>query len=245
MDLSQAISWDIISVIGKGGSCTVFKARIKSSTQNIPTLDGDDENNYIAIKQVDIETMNKNQIEAIQAEIDIMKHLSHPNIVQYYFNKQEVMSHRINILMEYALYGSIRQFYHKQGKLNTYEIVYCLHAILAGLAYLHDNGFAHRDIKAANCLLFHPGVVKLADFGASKKFESESIVSGLKGTPNWMAPEVSILIIYLLIFKINALYQFAGNQRNTNDQRLDESRCLELRMHGSRNANWQGSLCRV
>eukprot|EP01035_Chromulina_nebulosa_P018706 gene18706-24465_t len=34
------------------------------------------------------------------------------------------------------------------------------------------------------------GVVKLADFGASKKYESESIVSGLKGTPNWMAPEV-------------------------------------------------------
>lgn len=168
MDLSQAISWDIISIIGKGGSCTVFKARIKTSTQNTLPSEDDDANNYIAIKQVDIETMNKNQIEAIQAEIDIMKHLSHPNIVQYYFNKQETTNHRINILMEYAQYGSIRQFYHKHGKLSTHEIIYCLRAILAGLSYLHENGFAHRDIKAANCLLFHPGIVKLADFGASK-----------------------------------------------------------------------------
>lgn len=192
MDLSQAISWDIISVIGKGGSCTVYKAKIKTTTQTNfpPTENSADE--YIAIKQIDIETMNKNQIDAIQAEIEIMKHLSHPNIVQYYFNKQEAYNHRINILMEYAQYGSIRQFYHKNGKLSTYEIIYCLKSILAGLAYLHENGFAHRDIKAANCLLFHPGVVKLADFGASKKFESESIVSGLKGTPNWMAPEVSL-----------------------------------------------------
>eukprot|EP01034_Spumella_vulgaris_P022489 gene22489-28617_t len=34
------------------------------------------------------------------------------------------------------------------------------------------------------------GAIKLADFGASKRIESESIVSGLKGTPHWMAPEV-------------------------------------------------------
>ena len=34
------------------------------------------------------------------------------------------------------------------------------------------------------------GVIKLGDFGASKRFESDSVVSGLKGTPHWMAPEV-------------------------------------------------------
>lgn len=34
------------------------------------------------------------------------------------------------------------------------------------------------------------GAVKLADFGTSKPMDQDSIVSGLKGTPNWMAPEV-------------------------------------------------------
>jgi serine/threonine protein kinase len=85
----------------------------------------------------------------------------------------------------------VRQFYYKFGRLSEIESAYCLKQILNGLNYLHSNGFAHRDIKCANCLLFDNGVVKLADFGASKRFESESIVSGLKGTPNWMAPEVS------------------------------------------------------
>ena len=39
-------------------------------------------------------------------------------------------------------------------------------------------------------LLTSDGVLKLADFGASKKIENESLVSCLKGTPHWMAPEV-------------------------------------------------------
>lgn len=32
--------------------------------------------------------------------------------------------------------------------------------------------------------------MKLADFGTSKTMDQDSVASGLKGTPNWMAPEV-------------------------------------------------------
>lgn len=39
-------------------------------------------------------------------------------------------------------------------------------------------------------LLSKAGAVKLADFGTSKPMDQDSVVSGLKGTPNWMAPEV-------------------------------------------------------
>lgn len=59
--------------------------------------------------------------------------------------------------------------------------------ILQGLVYLHHKGIIHRDIKGANIIVDTKGVCKLADFGCSIIGKSSY---SLKGTPNWMAPEV-------------------------------------------------------
>ena len=110
---------------------------------------------------------------------------------------------KVFILLEFAEFGSLRQYYQKNGNLSENQTTFCLTQILSGLSYLHSKGIAHRDIKCANCLLSSENVVKLADFGASKKFESASIVSGLKGTPHWMAPEVLSLYFTMKKNKIN------------------------------------------
>lgn len=233
IDDKTSFSWELVSVVGKGGSSTVYKAAVQPlqpsavhssiSTTSIAsattpvtapnTYPPNSPNTslhsltpkspqstactnaapvtYVAVKEIDLDALNQNQLEAIQSEINNMRSLHHLHIVNY-FGMQQRYS-RVYIFMEYAMYGSLRQFYLKYGKLNEFETFYCLKQILLGLQYLHANGFAHRDIKCANCLLFDAGTVKLADFGASKRFESESIVSGLKGTPHWMAPEVSTI----------------------------------------------------
>eukprot|EP01035_Chromulina_nebulosa_P030569 gene30569-40622_t len=170
-------AWENLMVVGKGGSSTVYKAYLKEKKEY-----------FIAVKQIETDGLQKGQINGIKAEIETLQSLCHPNIVSYLGAHQR--PNRIYILLEYADGGSLRQYYQKHGCLDAFQTAFCLQQILTGLNYLHSNGLAHRDIKCANCLLTIKGNVKLADFGASKRFESDSIVSGLKGTPHWMAPEV-------------------------------------------------------
>ncbi len=165
-----------LKVVGKGGSSTVYKG-VLTNTQH-----------YVAIKQIDTDGLSKDQIMNIRQEIDTIKDLSHDHIVSYLGTR--TIPSKIMIFLEYADRGSLRQFYQRRGKLTEPQAANCTRQILKGLSYLHDNGIAHRDVKCANCLLTKGGVIKLGDFGASKRFESDSVVSGLKGTPHWMAPEV-------------------------------------------------------
>jgi len=165
-----------LKVVGKGGSATVYKGILTSSDR------------LVAIKQIDTDGLNKEQILNIQAEIDTIKVLSHEHIVSYLGTR--TLKSKILIFLEYADRGSLRQFYQRRGELTEPQAANCTRQIIKGLSYLHENGIAHRDIKCANCLLTKGGIIKLGDFGASKRFESESVVSGLKGTPHWMAPEV-------------------------------------------------------
>ena len=70
--------------------------------------------------------------------------------------------------------------------------IYTKH-ICEGLLYLHVNKIIHRDIKGANILLTNDGVCKLADFGEAKKLMGQHALeqcNSIRGTANWMAPEV-------------------------------------------------------
>ncbi|CAN0431407.1 unnamed protein product, partial [Ectocarpus sp. 12 AP-2014] len=96
----------------------------------------------------------------------------------------------LNIFLEYMDGGSLRRRLDREGPMCERQTAVVTRKVLCGLAYLHSNNITHRDIKGANVLLSKKGAVKLADFGTSKPMDQDSVVSGLKGTPNWMAPEV-------------------------------------------------------
>eukprot|EP01064_Diplonema_japonicum_P013932 TRINITY_DN21468_c0_g1_i1.p1 TRINITY_DN21468_c0_g1~~TRINITY_DN21468_c0_g1_i1.p1 ORF type:complete len:531 (+),score=95.07 TRINITY_DN21468_c0_g1_i1:70-1593(+) len=121
-------------------------------------------------------------------EINRMKELSHPNIIQIYghmVSDQEVM-----IVMEHMPNGQI--FTPGEPPVKTTTLKRYVVAVASGLDYLHDQGIIHRDIKPQNILLDKNGNVKLADFGVSAKIpeESESMrVWGCIGTPPYIPPE--------------------------------------------------------
>lgn len=148
----------------------------------------------LAVKQVSLNssTSNEQQIRSLQSEINMLKTLSHKNIVRYLGS--EITNDHLNIFLEYQAGGSIASLISKFQKLSENVIRKFTKQILCGLDYLHQNGIAHRDIKGANILVDTDGNVKLADFGASKRLaDILSMNDGFKtvvGSPYWMAPEV-------------------------------------------------------
>ena len=63
--------------------------------------------------------------------------------------------------------------------------------LVRALYYLHSNRVIHRDMKPQNILIGANGVVKLCDFGFARAMSSNTMVlTSIKGTPLYMAPEL-------------------------------------------------------
>jgi mitogen-activated protein kinase kinase kinase len=154
---------------------------------------------FLAVKEVDINPKaaagNKQKMKELVAgldkEIDTMQHLDHVNIVQYLGCERKETS--ISIFLEYISGGSIRSCLRKHGKFEASIVASLTRQALSGLAYLHQEGILHRDLKADNILLDVDGTCKISDFGISKKTDNiygNDKTNNMQGSVFWMAPEV-------------------------------------------------------
>jgi serine/threonine protein kinase len=170
----------LVKEIGRGGYGRVWMA----VDQNL--------GNFVAIKQIDLKKkISKAQLSSLMMEINLLKELSHPNIVRYLGHYQS--ESKLSIVMEYVENGSLAGMVKEHGIFpESLAAVYILQ-VLEGLIYLHRQGVVHRDIKAANILLSTTGTVKLADFGVATKLDAVGADTDPAGSPYWMAPE----LIYL------------------------------------------------
>lgn len=160
----------------------------------------------LAVKQVETpspgansasDARKKSMIDALKREISLLRDLQHPNIVQY-LGASSSADH-LNIFLEYVPGGSVQTMLNSYGALREPLIRSFVRQIVTGLAYLHQREIIHRDIKGANILVDNKGVIKISDFGISKKIEVSNILNGagnnknrpsLQGSVFWMAPEV-------------------------------------------------------
>ena len=106
-------------------------------------------------------------MDDVRREIELMRSLDHVNIVRYYGAQRD--KKRLHIFQEWVPAGSVATMLNKFGPFGLCVIRRYLSQTLSGLAYLHENNIMHRDIKGSNILVNDEGIVKLADFGASKK----------------------------------------------------------------------------
>ncbi|CAD8083745.1 unnamed protein product [Paramecium sonneborni] len=171
---SQKIKWKKGQLIGQGSFGRVYQCMDINSGR------------ILAVKQIELGYVDKESLQSFHQEILILSQLKHKNIVEYYGCEED--NQNLNILLEFVGGGSIAQMMRKfKSKLSESIIQKYVTDILQGLVYLHHKGIIHRDIKGANIIVDTKGVCKLADFGCSIIGKSSY---SLKGTPNWMAPEV-------------------------------------------------------
>lgn len=143
----------------------------------------------VAVKVIDKKIFsNAYNVKNIQSEIDIMKKVSHENIVRLHDIYQT--ANNMYIVTELCPDGDLLRLLQKRKRLPEQQAKAYLRDIMAGAKYLHKNGIIHRDLKPANILL-KAGSCKLSDFGFAKSLAAEeTVMKSIVGTPLYMSPQI-------------------------------------------------------
>jgi myosin-light-chain kinase len=169
--------YDLMEILGRGKFGEVKKCREKS-TQH-----------YLAAKFIQI-NKEQDRIEALN-EIDIMKALQHPRLLQLYDAFETKTS--ICLVMELINGGELFErvidddFILTERLCELYAVQIC-----EGVNFIHSCNIIHLDMKPENilCVNRNGHRVKIIDFGLARKFDPTKQLKVLFGTPEFVAPEV-------------------------------------------------------
>ncbi len=168
--------------LGRGGMGSVYEA--------IDT----DTGQAVAVKVLASHLADDAGLQArFRAEIDTLKSLRHPGIVQLLaFGEEDDQPY---FAMELVRGKTVEQLLRSGRRFTWRETVATASAIARALKVAHDHGVIHRDLKPSNLLVADgtsPGEgVKLADFGIAKLFGAAAHTAhgNIVGTAEYMAPE--------------------------------------------------------
>lgn len=168
-EMNSLSSYDILQKLGQGTFGVVQKAQEKKTKR------------IVALKQLINHSAKEGFPITAMREITILKKLHHENVIEIIdmiyespkvLNNQDMLHHRgcfytVCLYMSSDLVGLLKN---PRVTFTTPIIKGIMVQLLKGIQYVHEQKYLHRDIKAANILIDHHGVVKIADFGLARLY---------------------------------------------------------------------------
>ena len=198
-EMSLTVKQDILVIEEKGNPSKKYKPKrmlgngsFGSVYEAKNTIFG----NTVAMKVIKKDKENELDEQEIRNEIDILKKLSHPNIVKIY--EFFISENHYYIITEYCKEGEL--FSYIKNKYSERQLAVLFYQVFSGLCYLHENKILHRDIKLENIMISEKEKdnstgeelfwVKIIDFGTAKLFEKNKKEKEVVGSSYYIAPEV-------------------------------------------------------
>ncbi|MDA7950106.1 MAG: serine/threonine protein kinase [Pirellulaceae bacterium] len=171
-------SYRIDGQLGRGGMGTVYK------------VTHEDTHEVAALKMLSPDLAHEENLrDRFYAEIEALKQLKHPGIVQLYgYGEYEG---NLYYVMQLAEGESLQKKLHARHQFRWEEVLEIGRQICLALRHAHDRGIVHRDLKPANLLITKENKIKLLDFGIAKLFGVTHLTTagGVLGTIDYMSPE--------------------------------------------------------
>lgn len=166
--------YKITKTIGDGTYGTVSKAIVRSSGE------------IVAIKRMKKKFYSWEECLDLR-EIKSLRKLTHPNIVKL---KEVIRANDdLNLVFEYLEQNVVQLMNDEGNNLDEQRIRDIISQTIQGLAYMHKNGFFHRDLKPDN-ILIGENICKIADFGLAREVRSQPPYTEYVSTRWYRAPEV-------------------------------------------------------
>ncbi|MBT4725358.1 MAG: serine/threonine protein kinase, partial [Planctomycetaceae bacterium] len=177
-------NYRLIKIIGRGGMGIVYEAEHRTMKHRV------------AVKVISSKvTANNSTLRRFFREVEVAAKLSHPNIVTAIDANQT--GKKYYMVMELVQGEDLGVIVQRETVLTVPEVIGYMTQAAVGIAYAHNQGVIHRDIKPHNMLLDNDGVIKILDMGlvslqrpqGSDDDDSITQHNQIIGTVDYMSPE--------------------------------------------------------